>query len=196
VTITGSLIVSGTLTAVGAITGDVTGDVTGNVSGATYVTATTLYGDLVGDVTGDVTAADYVTATTLYVGGGSDFDGAMNVDANGDFDSLSTLSIDSSAYTNSTGDIALNGNVGVTGTLTLESVAFSGPVRFGSATSVVSGTTIAHGLGITPTVALLTPGATGGYTATVYILASNAVSITIGVQDGVTVPTLYWLAGK
>lgn len=95
-----------------------------------------------------------------------------------------------------TDNLQVNGNTTVTGTLTLESVAFSGPVTFGSATSVVSGTKFAHGLAITPTTVLLTPRSTGGYTATIYVLASNATSVTVGVQDGVTVPTVYWLAGK
>jgi hypothetical protein len=83
VTVTGNLVVSGSTTSVGTITGDLTGDVTGdltgdvtgnvtgdvtgtltgnvtgdltgNVSGATYVTSTNLAGDLTGNVTGDVT---------------------------------------------------------------------------------------------------------------------------------------------
>lgn len=95
-----------------------------------------------------------------------------------------------------TDNLQVNGNATVTGTLTLEGVAFGGPVTFGSATTVISGTKIAHGLATTPTTVLLTPCSTGGYTATVYVLATNATSVTVGVEGGVTVPSVYWLAGR
>jgi hypothetical protein len=94
------------------------------------------------------------------------------------------------------GTFEVDGAAQFDGTLTLESVAFSGPVTFGTATTVVSGTTIAHSLATTPTVAILTPQSTGGYTATVYVLATDDTNITVAVQDGVTVPTVNWLAGK
>jgi hypothetical protein len=93
--------------------------------------------------------------------------------------------------------LSVTGAASVGGSLTLESVAFSGPTTFGSATSVVSGTTIAHGLATTPTTVLLTPVSTGGYTTTVpYVMSADTTSITVGVADGVSISTLYWLAGK
>jgi len=98
---------------------------------------------------------------------------------------------------NDGGAVDLNGNLNIDGTLTLESVVLSGPVTFGTATTVISGTTIAHGIGTTPTVVLLTPQDAGGYTTTVpYVLATDTISITIGVADSVTLETLHWMAGK
>ena len=82
----------------------------------------------------------------------------------------------------------------VTDTLTLESIAFSGPVTFGSASSCVDGTTIAHGLATTPTVVLLTP--YSAVTATVYVKAADTVSITVGLIGAVGTADVYWLAGK
>lgn len=85
------------------------------------------------------------------------------------------------------------------GTLTLEDVAFSGPVTFGSASNVVSGTLIAHGLGVTPTAAVLTPFYTGTFTNTLYVVSMNTVSITVGIgySTGVTTVThALWMAGK
>ena len=97
-------------------------------------------------------------------------------------------------------DVDNSGNVELTGTLTLESVAFSGPVVFGTATSVVTGTTIAHGLGTTPTVAIVTAEhLTPIFTNTVYILSTDSTSITIGIghTTGVTtIDTVHWMAGK
>lgn len=184
VTITGDLVVSGTVTSVGAVTGDVTGDVTG-----------TLTGNVTGDLTGDVTDADYVTTTSLYVSGGSDFDGAMNVDANGDFDSLSTLAIDSDSYYDSTGDMTVNDNLDITGTLQYGAndlyplgVGLSGfQIGFGSVT--VTGTVTATHTTGTPYAVLCTLetwsidtaycvalGTTGVITATVYDITGSQSS--------------------
>lgn len=82
----------------------------------------------------------------------------------------------------------------VTDTLTLESIAFSGPVTFGAAITQTDGSTIAHGLGTTPTVAILTPYT--AVTATVYVKAADTVSITVGLIGAVGTADVYWLAGK
>jgi hypothetical protein len=80
--------------------------------------------------------------------------------------------------------------------LTLEGVVSSGPVTFGSAASIVTGTTIAHGLGTTPTTVLLTAGQP--VTTTPLVLAANTTSITVGFLNTHNPPamTVYWLAGK
>lgn len=78
--------------------------------------------------------------------------------------------------------------------LALNGVTVSGPVRFGSATAVVSGTTIAHGLATTPTSVLLT--AAGVVTTTPFVLATDATSITVGMLAEADPMTVYWLAGK
>ena len=86
------------------------------------------------------------------------------------------------------------GNAVVTGTLTLGDIAFSGPVRFGTA-SLSSGGTIAHGLGITPTAALLT--ANGTVTTTPFVSATDATSITVTfLATEASAMTVNWLAGK
>lgn len=87
------------------------------------------------------------------------------------------------------------------GSLTIGAVSQTGPMRFGTATNVISGTTIAHGLGVTPTVTLLTTQIITGpatLTQTVYVLSTNATSITVGLSMGAlsTIPTVNWAAGK
>jgi len=91
-------------------------------------------------------------------------------------------------------DATITGDLTVTGALTLQGVAVSGPIRYGSASTVISGTTIAHGLATTPTVATLTAGIP--ITTPLYITARNATSITVGINDSVSVSTVFWIAGK
>lgn len=94
-----------------------------------------------------------------------------------------------------------NGDINAAGVLTASSlvvggVAQSGAVRYGTATSVVTGTLIAHGLGVTPTSVVVS--AQGIFTQTVGILATNATSFTVafGTAQAGTVTTLNWMAGK
>ena len=81
-------------------------------------------------------------------------------------------------------------------TLTLDSVTVSGPLTFGSAASVVTGTTIAHGLATTPTSVLLS--ASGVVTTHPLVLSTDATSITVGfiTDDDPPAMTVYWIAGK
>jgi len=72
----------------------------------------------------DVNGTAYLDELT--VDAASDFNAAMNVDANGDFDSLSTLAIDSDAYYDSTGSVQINDNAVVTGTLTVAGLLYPG----------------------------------------------------------------------
>jgi len=85
-----------------------------------------------------------------------------------------------------------------TGSLSLDGITISGGYKFGAASTVISGTLIAHGLATTPTVVLLTPAsATGAITLAVQVMATNETSFTVGIEDpGTTIDTLYWLAGK
>lgn len=78
-------------------------------------------------------------------------------------------------------------------TLTVKGVTVSGPLRFGVASTVISGTTIAHGVGTTPTVAFLTASST--ITTPLFIQSMGPVSLTVGINDGVTVGSLSWAAG-
>lgn len=87
-------------------------------------------------------------------------------------------------------------------TISLNGVALSGPTRYGTATNVVSGTTLAHGLGTTPTVFMLqnATAQAATYTQTLYAPLSlcNTVSCTVNVSQGsvVTFTTVQWQAGK
>lgn len=101
------------------------------------------------------------------------------------------------------GTETLNGAVSATagltvtgGTLGLSGLSFSGPVHFGSATAVISGTTIAHTLGVTPTSVLLT--ASGVVTTSPVLISANTISLTVGFPTGANPPamTIGWLAGK
>ena len=178
------------------------------------------------EVTGNLTVSTLVSQSvgfnatgssaflTITVSGPLSVTGAVNMDSTLDVDGAttlnSTLDVDGN-ISSGTGAVKVTdalyvtstletvGNVTAGGTLTLESVAFSGPVTFGSASSVVTGTTIAHGLATTPTAVTLTPMYVGAFTNTVYVLATDATSITIGIgyTTGVTtVTSLYWMAGK
>ena len=118
------------------------------------------------------------------------------------------LTMDSTAFSvaNTTGNTVISGTLKVTdttnlvGALTLQGVAVSGPYRYGSATNVISGTGIAHGLATTPTIIFLYPTlTTSGITQTFYVLSSNATTITIGLSEPGEITTttrLDWLAGK
>jgi hypothetical protein len=71
-----------------------------------------------------------------------------------------------------------------TAALNIGTVAFTGPFHAGLATNVVTGTTIAHTLGVTPTVCLITPSERGFgavVTGTAKIIALDAISFTVGV---------------
>lgn len=80
-------------------------------------------------------------------------------------------------------------------TLTLNSLAVSGPYKYGVTTgTIVTGTTIAHGIGTTPTMAIVTAGS--AISTPLQILSLGAVSITLGINDGVSLSKVYWFAGK
>lgn len=92
------------------------------------------------------------------------------------------------------------GNVVAAGTLTLGGYAQSGATRFGSASTVISGTTIAHGFATTPTVFLVMPAIVQAttYTQTIYAHSCGTVSCTVGISNGdvVTFTTVHWIGGK
>jgi hypothetical protein len=159
-------------------------------SGVTNLDSLTLSADLTavnGTFSGAVSTGA-LTPTSLTASGASDLGGNVS-------SSTGAVTVTDAVYVTSTLETVGSATVG--GSLTLESVAFSGPTTFGSASGVVSGTTIAHGLSTTPTAVLLTPVSTGGYTTTVpYVIGTDTTSITVGVADGVSISTLYWLAGK
>ena len=88
--------------------------------------------------------------------------------------------------------------VAATSTLTLESVAFSGPITFGAEANATDGVTIAHGLGTTPTVVSVTPYYATALTQTVWVSAADDTSFTLEIEPGsvTTLTNVYWFAGK
>lgn len=86
-------------------------------------------------------------------------------------------------------------------TFTLDSVAFSGPITFGSDIDTTNGELIAHGIGTTPTAIIATPITltfTGQLNYSVGISTSNATSFTVSITPTTASDNLgiYWMAGK
>ena len=143
-------------------------------------------------------ALDLQSGATTGLDAALDLDSTLNVD--GATTLNSTLDVDG-IISCGTGACTVTDDLNVTGAttfgdaITLESVAFSGPVRFGSA-SVTSGTLVAHGIGTTPTVIVLT--ASGEVTVTPIVFTTNATSFTVGFPsyDTPGAMTVYWMAGK
>ncbi|MBN2392097.1 MAG: hypothetical protein JXR84_15325 [Anaerolineae bacterium] len=149
-----------------------------------------------------ITGTLAVSGTTDLVGVVSSSTGAVTVtddlQVNGNTTMTGTLSVGGDV-SRSGADFRIADNVIVTGTLSLEGVAFSGPVVFGTASNVVTGTEIAHTLGVTPTTWQLTPLYAGAFTNTVYLVSANATTITIGIgyTTGVTtVTSIGWMVGR
>jgi len=87
----------------------------------------------------------------------------------------------------------------ITGTSSFatDGLAFSGPIRFGSASTVVTGTTIAHGVGATPSSVMLTSGHAFTEEVSIFVAALDGTNITVGMYPTTnTLDTVYWMAGK
>lgn len=184
--------------------------------------ATTLNSEL--DVDGNVSSGtgSFTVTDTVNITDAVDLDSTLNVDGavssgTGSFTVTDSLVVTDTSdlqgnISNSTGELVITDNAGITGTLTVtgnttlggtltfESVAMSGPLTFGAVSAVVTSTAIAHGLGTTPTVVLLTPQHSSDiFTNVVYVLISDTSTITVGLgyTGGVqTVDILHWMAGK
>lgn len=131
-------------------------------------------------------------ATTLNGGLTMDTDALTVADTSGNTQIKGTLGV--------TGATTLNGNTTLGGTLSLEGVTFSGPVKFGSQTAATSGITITHGLGTTPTSVIIIPswaGAAATITQTAYVSNVNATTFAIEFTNGdLTQADVYWMAGR
>lgn len=104
----------------------------------------------------------------LEVDGEAQFDGAIDANSTSDFGGNVTVS---------------SGNVAVTtGTLTLEGVAFTGPF-VGVTGTISNNVTLAHTLGTTPTAAVCNIVNAGNLTQTIFISATDATNLTLGVFD-------------
>lgn len=183
------------------VTGDIS--VTSDVQAGNNITATGIVSAGTDITAGDdITAVDNITATGAISAGediaaGDDITAVDNITATGAISAGEDIAAGDDIT--ALGEITVTGSISIGGTLNLENVAFSGPVRFGSTNTVIDNTLIAHGLGTTPTSIILTPLVAGGaLTQVVSLSATNATSFTVAVQDtGVaTITTLYWMVGK
>ena len=85
------------------------------------------------------------------------------------------------------------------GSLTVGGVAQTGAIKYGTQSAVISGTTIAHGVGTTPTVFMVEVDGiqVAALTQTLYHGGCNVTSCTVYLTQGsVTTFTVDWLAGK
>lgn len=140
---------------------------------------------------------------TIRVKGLSDLRGILTVGGAATFNGSATFAVTPTFSTAAT--FSGTATFAVTPTmpaLTINSVTQSGAIRYGTASNVVSGTLIAHGIGTTPTL-FMPMGATAQattFTQTVYAPASlcNTVSCTIYVSQGsiTNFVALEWWAGK
>lgn len=93
--------------------------------------------------------------------------------------------------------LSLSGTGSVTTTyLAINGVQVSGAYKYGTATAVSTGTTIAHGLGTTPTIALVQmKGAPTATTFFLWAMSTNATSITVG-ASGAGAVSANWFVGQ
>lgn len=89
-------------------------------------------------------------------------------------------------------------NINAGAVFTVDGVTASGVVRYGTG-PVISGTTIAHGIGTTPTVFLLNNDGirAATFTQTLYHGACDVTSCTVYLTQGsITTTVVDWIAGK
>ena len=194
----GSLINSGGSVTVGdnlVVTG--TSDLQGNVSDSSG--SLTIADNSV--VTGTLNVSDTLTAAA------SDFNGAMNVDANIDADSISVAgNADLTTINNSGGDLDINDNVDITGTLQYGAdnlyplgVSSSGFQAVWGSEIITGAIVITHNL-TSPVWADCemgqAPSAVAGESFDCYVLISGAVvtvtTISSDTIDATTGATVYW----
>ena len=102
------------------------------------------------------------------------------------------------------GSIAVAGDATVVGavsggSLTVGGVAQSGAIKYGTQSGVISGTTIAHGIGTTPTVFVVQNDGirAATFTQTLYHGACGVTSCTVYFTQGsITNTVIDWFAGK
>lgn len=114
----------------------------------------------------------------------------LTVNGNADADSLSVAgNADLTTINNTGGDVTVQDNLNVTGTLGISGDTFTGTVHFGALVAYTSGESIAHGFSVTPTVCLINP--IRDVTSTLTITTTGFSSDMATVAE-----PIYWLCGK
>jgi len=75
-------------------------------------------------------------------------------------------------------------------TLTIQSVAFTGPIKYGYTASLASGSTVTHGFSVAPTVCIITA-QDATITATITAIGPTVFTATVGATGPV-----FWMCGK
>jgi hypothetical protein len=146
----------------------------------------------------EISAADEysATATNWYFDGNRvDFNTLQttsleSVDTNGQLEFEIGAEI---AYTMTTTGLDLGANA-----LTMTGVTFSGPMKYGMASDVLSGTSIAHGLGTVPTMIIMQP-ITSHLTGPVFswgVVATSTSAFIVAITPTVTSMDFYWIVGR
>jgi hypothetical protein len=99
-----------------------------------------------------------------------------------------TMDTDALTVADTSGNTVIKGTLNVTGTLSQSGVSFSGPVKYGTASTYAAGTSLVHGFATTPTVCMLWP---AEVTATLTITTTGFSSDRSSGSNPV-----YWLCGK
>lgn len=130
-----------------------------------------------------VATAIYPTGAIYFAEGGksqvfqSGSTGTFLSGAKLDARSGATVLLNTATITNAAATIVNTTNLTATN-FSLNGITLSGGCKYGTASSVVTGTLIAHSLATTPTFAIVEP--SGYVTATPNIVTSNATSMTVG----------------
>lgn len=167
-------------------------------AGSTFTVAAPVLGNpaFAGNVTISGTSALVGVATTtsdLSVGNLLTTTGAAKLNGG--------LSVDSTAFTvaDATGNTVISGSANISGGLSMSGVSFTGPIKYGTASTVISGTGISHGIGTTPTLFMIMPYVLQDttYTQTLYAYGCNTSTCTVGISSGsvVTFTSVKWVAG-
>ena len=175
----------------------------GTIGGALIVTGTAIFGNLM-----EVNAnADF---DSISVGGVSDLTSIKNSGVNPITISdnlIVTGTLTAQGIAEITGPMTVTNEIRGTGgflgavtggvtatTLSIGGVQQTGAIKYGFAAGAISnGSTIAHGLAVTPTFAMLTAGAS--ITTPLWITSLNATNIVVGINDGISVTGVYWAVG-
>lgn len=101
------------------------------------------------------------------------------------------ITADTSAFSvaDTTGNTVISGTLNVTSTLSLAGVSFTGPIKYGTASSYTSGAAITHSFATTPTACLLFP--VRDVTSTLTLGATTFSS-----DMATAAEPIYWFCGK
>ena len=150
----------------------------------TLPTNQTWYADLIANGTLSLATVASQTITTLTA-------------TTGNITTVNATTVKTAAL-NNTGSSYVDTSV-ITTSLSLGGIAFTGAMKYGRALSVSDGSTIAHGLGATPTMCIVSPEHTSTFSQTLSIRLIGPTYITVsigGIGAVTTLTAVDWMCGK